>query len=300
VQARICAGGFSNCFCRPSTKPRRTGVFSLADPVRALREVRLDSTWEIPTLEVVLGSGSKRTIRGSLVFDTGAGLTQVDVGLVERLGYSVNDAIELRRVKGCRGSPPKSTCAILQPKPREARDMNSNRTNFQVSFPTPINWAFLALLFLVTGCTETIIRRTPTLIPGATITSPEVKTDGSKELTEISAELKLLQEQRVKENLKAAAFERLASARLAYLESLAEYQNIGLSILAKKDDLTEAEERVMYSALSAKATLTHSLAAVVISAADEALPFLDSDSEEHQELETLKEAFRAKLSKTTR
>jgi len=68
-----------------------------------MREVRLDSNWEIPTLEVVLGSGNKRTIRASLVFDTGAGLTQVDVGLVERLGYSANDAIELRRVKGAIG-----------------------------------------------------------------------------------------------------------------------------------------------------------------------------------------------------
>ena len=68
-----------------------------------MREVRLDSNWEIPTVEVVLGSNRKITIRASLVFDTGAGLTQLDVGLVERLGYSAQDAIETRRVKGAVG-----------------------------------------------------------------------------------------------------------------------------------------------------------------------------------------------------
>lgn len=68
-----------------------------------MREVRLDSNWEIPTLEVVLGGTNMGTVRASLVFDTGAGLTQVDVGLVERLGYSANDALELRRVKGAVG-----------------------------------------------------------------------------------------------------------------------------------------------------------------------------------------------------
>jgi hypothetical protein len=65
-----------------------------------MREVRLDSNWEIPTVEVVLGGSNNGTVRASLVFDTGAGLTQVDVGLVERLGYSANHALELRRVKG--------------------------------------------------------------------------------------------------------------------------------------------------------------------------------------------------------
>ena len=68
-----------------------------------MREVRLDSSWEIPRVEVILGSGLKRTIRASLVFDTGAGLTQLDVGLVERLGYSALDALEIRRVKGAVG-----------------------------------------------------------------------------------------------------------------------------------------------------------------------------------------------------
>lgn len=68
-----------------------------------MREVRLDPNWEIPTLEVVLGNPRKSTVRASLVFDTGAGLTQVDVGLIERLGYSANDAVEIRRVKGAVG-----------------------------------------------------------------------------------------------------------------------------------------------------------------------------------------------------
>ncbi len=68
-----------------------------------MREVRLDPNWEIPTLEVVLGSARNGTVRASLVFDTGAGLTQVDVGLIERLGYSANDAVEIRRVRGAVG-----------------------------------------------------------------------------------------------------------------------------------------------------------------------------------------------------
>lgn len=68
-----------------------------------MREVRLNSDWEIPTVEVVLGNGLRRTTRASLVFDTGAGMTQLDVDLVENLGYSAIDAIATRRVVGAVG-----------------------------------------------------------------------------------------------------------------------------------------------------------------------------------------------------
>ncbi len=68
-----------------------------------MREVRLNSDWEIPTVEVVLSNDHKRTIRASLVFDTGAGLTQLDVGLVENLGYSATQAVATRKVVGAVG-----------------------------------------------------------------------------------------------------------------------------------------------------------------------------------------------------
>jgi hypothetical protein len=75
-----------------------------------VRQVRLDPNWEVPTLEVVLGNiGKVTTVRASLVFDTGAGLTQVDVGMVERLGYSANDAVEIK--KGDR-SPPSAYLSV--------------------------------------------------------------------------------------------------------------------------------------------------------------------------------------------
>jgi hypothetical protein len=72
--------------------------FPFGDSDRAVREVRLNSDWEIPTVEVVLGNGLRRTIRASLVFDTGAGLTQLDAGLVKSLDYSAIDAVATRRV----------------------------------------------------------------------------------------------------------------------------------------------------------------------------------------------------------
>ena len=68
-----------------------------------MREVRLDPNWEIPTVEVVLSSNRKRTIRVSLVFDTGSGLTQLDVDLMERLGYSALDAVATKAVQGAVG-----------------------------------------------------------------------------------------------------------------------------------------------------------------------------------------------------
>ncbi len=62
----------------------------------------LDDNWDIPLVNVVIVGSSKRT-RGKLVFDTGSALTQLDIDLVEYLGYSVRDAIDIRSVKGATG-----------------------------------------------------------------------------------------------------------------------------------------------------------------------------------------------------
>jgi predicted aspartyl protease len=70
-----------------------------------MRQINLDSAWDVPLVDVVVSGVAKSRTRASLVFDTGAALTQLDVGLVERLGYSANDAIGVRRVMGAVGDP---------------------------------------------------------------------------------------------------------------------------------------------------------------------------------------------------
>ena len=51
----------------------------------------------------MLGNSREKTTQGKLVFDTGSGLTQVDVDLIEYLGYSARDALGIRSVKGATG-----------------------------------------------------------------------------------------------------------------------------------------------------------------------------------------------------
>jgi hypothetical protein len=65
--------------------------------------VDLDSSWEIPIVNVWLKGRDKRLKRAMLVFDTGSAMTQLDVDLVETLDYSALDATKVRSVKGATG-----------------------------------------------------------------------------------------------------------------------------------------------------------------------------------------------------
>ncbi len=68
-----------------------------------MRQITLDGAWDIPIVKVVLGGVRKKSARGMLVFDTGSALTQLDVDLVETLGYSARDANGIRSIKGPTG-----------------------------------------------------------------------------------------------------------------------------------------------------------------------------------------------------
>ena len=64
-----------------------------------MRQITLD----IPIVKVILGGNRKKSTRGMLVFDMGLALTQLDIDLVETLGYSACDANGIRTVKGPTG-----------------------------------------------------------------------------------------------------------------------------------------------------------------------------------------------------
>ena len=68
-----------------------------------MRETQLDSGWDVPIVSVILNGKQKKNTRARLVFDTGSAFTQLDVDLVEFLGYSARDAIGLSSVKGATG-----------------------------------------------------------------------------------------------------------------------------------------------------------------------------------------------------
>ena len=68
-----------------------------------MRQITLDGAWDIPIVKVLLGGVRKKSTRGVLVFDTGSALTQLDIDLVETLGYSARDADGIRSVKGPTG-----------------------------------------------------------------------------------------------------------------------------------------------------------------------------------------------------
>lgn len=69
----------------------------------ALREITLDPNWDIPIVSVLLASRKSKRTRSRLVFDTGSALTQIDVDLIENLGYSARDAVGIHSVKGAIG-----------------------------------------------------------------------------------------------------------------------------------------------------------------------------------------------------
>ena len=56
-----------------------------------MREVNLEPNWDVPIVNVILSNEQKITARGRLVFDTGSEFTQVDVDIIELLGYSARD-----------------------------------------------------------------------------------------------------------------------------------------------------------------------------------------------------------------
>ncbi len=68
-----------------------------------MRQVRLRSSWQIPEVKVNLGGSKDRSTRANLVFDTGSFMTQVDVDIIETLGYSARDAIGTASVSGAVG-----------------------------------------------------------------------------------------------------------------------------------------------------------------------------------------------------
>jgi len=68
-----------------------------------MRLISLDDAWDIPIVKVILGGNRKKSTRGMLVFDMGLALTQLDIDLVETLGYSACDANGIRTVKGPTG-----------------------------------------------------------------------------------------------------------------------------------------------------------------------------------------------------
>jgi predicted aspartyl protease len=70
-----------------------------------VREVKLDPNWDVPSVNVLLKRPRGRSRRAKLVFDTGASLTQIDVDLMEALGYSARDAIGTARIRGATGEP---------------------------------------------------------------------------------------------------------------------------------------------------------------------------------------------------
>lgn len=67
-----------------------------------MRTIRFDVAQEIPIIDAkVFGPLGSRNVR--LVFDTGAGFTQIDTALMEELGYSAANSNEIMRVQGPAG-----------------------------------------------------------------------------------------------------------------------------------------------------------------------------------------------------
>ena len=67
-----------------------------------MRTIKFEVTQEIPIIDAkVFGPLGSRNVR--LVFDTGAGFTQIDTSLMEELGYSASASNEIIRVQGPAG-----------------------------------------------------------------------------------------------------------------------------------------------------------------------------------------------------
>ena len=67
-----------------------------------MRTIKFQTSQEIPIIDAkILGPLGSRNVR--LVFDTGAGFTQIDTALMEELGYSACNSTEIIRVQGPAG-----------------------------------------------------------------------------------------------------------------------------------------------------------------------------------------------------
>ena len=64
-----------------------------------MREVKFDSSQEVPEINIVI-QGPRQKIQPHVIFDTGSGITQIDVQLIETAGYSAKDATRLCSVQG--------------------------------------------------------------------------------------------------------------------------------------------------------------------------------------------------------
>jgi hypothetical protein len=67
-----------------------------------MMSVQFDRSQEIPIVDAML-KGRTETSRTRLVFDTGSGLTQIDTGLMEELGYSARDGVSTYHILGPTG-----------------------------------------------------------------------------------------------------------------------------------------------------------------------------------------------------
>lgn len=67
-----------------------------------MREVRFDPSQVVPEIDARV-SGRCRNAKVHLVFDTGSGITQLDTTILENLGYSAKDALQLMSVRGATG-----------------------------------------------------------------------------------------------------------------------------------------------------------------------------------------------------
>ena len=105
------------------------------------------------------------------------------------------------------------------------------------------------LCICLSGCTETVLRRTTLPIPGSETRGPAA----AQAATPIDAEKLAALDERVQlVESRMQLLYRITAARLAYLEALSEYQSTGLNILAKGESGDPEEEARLFSALSAQ------------------------------------------------
>lgn len=67
-----------------------------------MREIRFDRTQDIPIVSLKI-FGPRESTRVNIVFDTGSAITQIDTDLIETIGYSAIDAVQLMSVRGAVG-----------------------------------------------------------------------------------------------------------------------------------------------------------------------------------------------------
>lgn len=80
-----------------------------------MREVTFDRSQAVPEVEVHFRGPRKRS-KARVIFDTGSGLTQLDVKILENAGYSVEHAARLGRVKGATGTESAEGYIVQLPK----------------------------------------------------------------------------------------------------------------------------------------------------------------------------------------